>query len=148
MVGVDRPGTLDTSGVGRLFILMGETGVPWLLLTPSCALVPSVVETRRGSGNAREAEGERDWRLVGGKIGMEIKDSMFLAEDDADALRGMGILEDLDGLVVMMLPISKAHFLFYVVCVVISPEYIRKPDQKPKVQTKEYWFGVNQNKAS
>jgi len=61
------------------------------------ALDPSVTEIRRGSLSGREVEGEVGWCPPEVANGMDISDSMSRA-DDAEVLRGIGMLEDLDGL--------------------------------------------------
>jgi hypothetical protein len=60
-------------------------------------LDPSATPTRRGSATGLVEEiGEGGcWCLFDGV--KDIRDSMFLAEVEADVLRGIGILEDLDG---------------------------------------------------
>ena len=82
---------------------MGRIGdTDTLLLVPTVpGLDPSATPTRRGS----VALGEVGcWCLFDGVKGIDIRDSMFLAEVEADVLRGIGILEDLDGREFMTTP--------------------------------------------
>lgn len=90
-----RPGTLDTRDTDRAVDLMGETE---MLVSPVVALDPSVEgPMRRGSITGRADEPEEMLCLLGDTTGIDRTASMLRAEDDDDALRGMGMLDDLEG---------------------------------------------------
>lgn len=70
-----------------------------MLLVPVVVGLAASTPTRRGSVIALvEGLGEVGcWYLTGDEKGTEIRDSMFLEDVEDDGLRGIGILEDLDG---------------------------------------------------
>lgn len=92
-----RPGTLDAKDTDRDVDLVGE--IETLLFPAVGPRDPSGSPTRRGSVTGRADGGEVAWIcLAGGGIkGIESRDSILRAELDAEALRGIGILEDLEG---------------------------------------------------
>lgn len=74
---------------------MGETE---MLVSAVLALDPSVEgPMRRGSMTGRAEELEETVCLLGDTTGIDRTASILRAEDDDDALRGMGMLDDLDG---------------------------------------------------
>lgn len=93
-----RTGKMDTNDMDRAVGWIGEADT--LLLAPvGVGLDPSTTPTRRGSMKALvEGLGEVGcWCLFGDEKGIDIRDSMFLEDVEDDGLRGIGILEDLDG---------------------------------------------------